>query len=482
MAGRSGPRIPLWLWLLPLWVASLTAVTLLAFGRPSSLLLAAAVLFAAGASLLQGLLLALDLGPVRRSRQRAERLEAVFAVIRKAGSSLDLQEVLEAITRLTVEVTGVRGCSIKLWDTDSGRMRVRSMAGISRPAVDLSIDVAENIHHRSLMEGKPVLVEEALERDFPEVDDQTESLICVPLRQERKVLGALCVYGERSRPLGQEMISFFSILGDLVTLSIANAAVFENLKRLDEAKTWFLLKASHELRSPLGTIQSMARTLSQGLLGDLSVEQKQMIDRIERRAGALAGSVADLLQLARGRAELSISDLEHVDFCALLAENIAAYQPQADEKSLRLTVSCPRETAPVYGRKAGLQSIIANLLSNAIKYTPDGGRIDISVVRSEEELLLEVRDSGIGIPLEEQEKLFGEFFRATNARRLGETGTGLGLAIVKSTVEQHGGRIEVDSGEGRGSVFRVYLRLVGSFGRAAAPGSAPALDSREPSA
>jgi signal transduction histidine kinase len=462
MARRTGQPLRLWpLLMLPLWAAGLAAVVLAAFLRAPPALTAAVGLLAAGASLVEGLLLAQELGPVRRSRERAERLEAVFAVIRKAGSSLELQEVLEAITRLTVEVTGVRGCSIKLWDTDSGRMRVRAMAGISRPAADLSIDVAENLHHRSLMEGKPVLVEEALERDFPEVDDQTESLICVPLRQERKVLGALCVYGERRRPLGPEMISFFSILGDLVTLSIANAAVYENLRRLDEAKTWFLLKASHELRAPLGTIQSMARTVSQGLLGPLSEEQRQMIDRIERRAGALAGSVGDLLQLAQGKAELSTSELERVDFCALLAENIAYFQPQADEKGLQLEVNCPREVTEVHGRRQGLQSIIANLLSNAVKYTPAGGRVEVSVRRADQHLLLEVRDTGIGIPREEQEKLFGEFFRAANARRLGEVGTGLGLAIVKSTVEQHGGRIEVQSDEGRGSVFRVFLQLVG---------------------
>jgi len=451
-----------WLPLLLLWVTSLVLLLLVALFRPLPILLAAVALAGAGSGVLLGILLAADLGKVRLYRQRADRLEAVFEVIRKAGASLELQEVLEAITRVTVEVTGVRGCSIKLWDTDSGTMRVRAMAGIQRPQADLSVDVAHNLSHRSLMEGKPVLVADALIKDFPEVDDQTESLICVPLRKERQVLGALCVYGDRGGSLSPEMISFFSILGDLVTLSIANAAVYENLKRLDEAKTWFLLKASHELRSPLGAIQSMARTLEQGLLGELSEEQHRMIRRIEARAGALAGSLGDLLLLAGGRAQLSTSELEEIHFCALLEDNLQTYAPLAEEKGVLLQVACPAVGGPrVYGRKEGIQSIVANLLSNAIKYTPAGGTVSVSAAERGEELLFEVRDTGIGIPAEEQNKLFTEFFRARNAKQLAEVGTGLGLAIVKATVDQHGGRIEVESGEGQGTTFRVYLQRVG---------------------
>jgi signal transduction histidine kinase len=452
----------LWLPLLPIWISSLVLLVLVAVYEPIPSLLAAVALLGAGIGVLQGTLLALDLGKVRLYRQRADRLEAVFEVIRKAGSSLELQDVLEAITRLTVEVTGVRGCSVKLWDTNSGTMRVRAMAGIARQEADLSVDVAQNISHRSLMEGRPVLVEEDLVKDFPEVDDQTESLICVPLRHERRVLGALCVYGDRGGNLSQEMISFFSILGDLVTLSIANAAVYENLKRVDEAKTWFLLKASHELRSPLGAIQSMARTLSEGLLGSLSEEQRRVVERIESRAGALGGSVGDLLLLTRGRAVLSTSELEEISFCSLLEENLQTYGSMAEEKGVRLDISCPADRGPgVYGRREGIQSIVANLLSNAIKYTPAGGTVSVSAADSGEHLLFEVRDTGIGIPKAEQDKLFSEFFRASNARRLAATGTGLGLAIVKTTVEQHGGRIEVDSREGEGTTVRVYLQRVG---------------------
>ncbi len=454
----------LWIPLLPIWISSLVYLAVILRHASVSLPLTLAVVICVGGiSLTQGLLIAFDLPRIKRTRRRARALEAVYEVIHKAGGSLDLQAVLDAITGITIKVTGVRGCSIKLWDTDSGTMRVRSMAGIAREAADLSIDVAENIYHRSLMEGNAVLVEDALEEDFPEVDDETESLICVPLRREKKILGALCVYGERGQRLSQEMISLFSILGDLVTLSIANASVYENLKRLNEAKTWFLLKASHELRSPLSTIQSIVRTVTQGFVGELEAPQREMLERIEVRAQALSNSVSDLLVLAKSRAELSTSELEKINFCTLLGENVQFFQSLAEEKGITLEVRCPSNlnTAMVYGRREGLETIVTNLLSNAVKYTPKGGKVCMKMSPAEDKVIFEVSDTGIGIPENEQAKLFTEFFRAENAKKLAEIGTGLGLSIVKSTVEQHGGRIEVQSREGEGSTFRVLLNRVG---------------------
>jgi signal transduction histidine kinase len=454
----------LWIALVPIWASALVFLVIVLLHSSVSLAISlSAVLCFGGISVIQGLLIAFDLPRIRRISRRARALEAVYEVIHKAGASLDLQEILDAITGITVQVTGVRGCSIKLLDTDSGAMRVRSMAGIAREAADLAIDVAENLYHRSLMEGNAVLVNDALEEDFPEVDDETESLICVPLRREKQVLGALCVYGERGRSLSHEQISLFSTLGDLISLSITNASVYENLKRVNEAKTWFLLKASHELRSPLSSILSIVRTLTQGFLGELREAQKEMMERIEVRAQALSDSVSDLLVLAKGRAELSTSGMEKINFCTLLGENVEFYQNMAAEKNISLEVQCPANlnTAVVYGRREGLQSIVSNLLSNAVKYTPQGGSVLMKLHPEEEKVIFEVSDTGIGIPEKEQQRLFSEFFRAENARKLSEIGTGLGLAIVKSTVEQHGGSIEMVSREGEGSTFRVLLNRVG---------------------
>ena len=454
----------LWIPLMPIWVSSFVYLVIVLLHSSVSLALSLTAVVCFGViSVVQGLLIAFDLPRIKRISRRARALEAIYEVIHKAGASLDLQEILDAVTGITVRVTGVRGCSIKLWDTDSGTMRVRSMAGIAREAADLAIDVAENLYHRSLMEGNAVLVEDALEEDFPEVDDETESLICVPLRREKQILGALCVYGERGANLSHEQISLFSTLGDLISLSIANASVYENLKRVDAAKTWFLLRASHELRSPLSSILSIVRTMTQGYLGELQDAQKEMLERIELRAQALSDSVGDLLVLAKGRAELSTSELEKINFCTLLGEHVELYQNMAAEKQISLEVQCPANlnAAVVYGRREGLQSIISNLLSNAVKYTPKGGTVRMKLSPEEDKVIFEVSDTGIGIPESEQHRLFSEFFRAENAKKLDEIGTGLGLSIVKSTVEQHGGSIDVRSREGEGSTFRVLLNRVG---------------------
>jgi len=454
----------LWIPLIPIWASALVFLVIVLLNGPVSLVLSLAAIVCFGAiSVVQGLLIAFDLPRIKSISRRGRALESIYEVIHKAGASLDLQEILDAVTGITVQVTGVRGCSIKLWDTDSGTMRVRAMAGIAREAADLPIDVAENLYHRSLMEGNAVLVEDALEEDFPEVDDDTESLICVPLRQEKHVLGALCVYGERGRSLSHEQISLFSTLGDLISLSIANASVYENLKRIDEAKTWFLLKASHELRSPLSSILSIVRTLTQGFLGELQEAQKQMLERVELRAQALSDSVSDLLVLAKGRAQLSTAELEKINFCTLLGENVEFYRSMAADKDISLEVQCPGNlnTAIVYGRREGLQSIVSNLLSNAVKYTPRGGAVRMKVSPDEDKVVFEISDTGIGIPESEQQRLFSEFFRAENAKKLDEIGTGLGLSIVKTIVEQHGGSIEVQSREGEGSTFRVLLNRVG---------------------
>jgi signal transduction histidine kinase len=411
-----------------------------------------------------GLLVAADLPGRGALARRADQLQAISTVIGKAGGSPELQEVLDAITSSTAEVTGVRGCSIKLLDPGGSGMSVRSVAGLHRQTAPLRTEAAESISTRSLLEGRPVLVEGADQGDFPELDAGVESLICVPLRRSGKVIGALCVYGEKKRRLSPEILSFLSRLGDLAALSIANATVYDALKKLDEAKSWFMRKAAHELVSPLSVIQSIAMTLLEGYLGELTDRQRAEIERMRARSAGLSAVVGDLLDLAQVRAHTAPGARPDgggtVDLSAALSEIVSFYDTAAAEKGVRLSSAAAAGPLPVRGSAEGIRSILTNLLSNAIKYTPAGGSVSVSLQAVGPGAALAVTDTGIGIPESESDRLFSEFFRASNARSYTESGTGLGLAVVKAEVQALGGTIAVQSVEGQGTTVSVRLPVV----------------------
>jgi signal transduction histidine kinase len=457
----------LWIAPLPPLAACLCASALAALGvlhLPFLPFAAASVLLA----FVVGLLLARGLPGSRALELRARQLQAISFVIGKAGGSPELQEALDAITAATAEVTGVRGCSIKLLDAGgTSAMSVRSVAGLHRPSTPLRTAAAESISTRSLLDGRPLLVEGADQEEFPELDPDVESLLCVPLRRAGTVIGALCVYGEKGRTLGPEVLSFLSRLGDLAALTIANAAVYDELKKLDAAKTWFLRKAAHEMVSPLSVIQSLSMTLLEGYLGEMNERQRAEIERMRARASGLSAVVGDLLDLAQVRA-MAAQRLpaggEPVDLAAALAEIVSFYSAAAVEKGVRL--EAPAEAVPllVRGTGEGIRSVITNLLSNAIKYTAAGGRVAAEVATAHGHGVLTVADTGIGIPAAEQERIFSEFFRASNARSYTEAGTGLGLALVKAEVEAYGGSVRLESVEGQGTTVQVRLPLAGGRG------------------
>jgi signal transduction histidine kinase len=272
------------------------------------------------------------------------------------------------------------------------------------------------------------------------------------------------------------MLSFLSRLGDLAVLFIENASVYEGLKRVDEAKSWFLRKAAHELASPLATIQSITQTFLEGYLGEVPARQREMVERIRFRAESLSQIVADLLVLARARAYgAGQAEAQASDLCEVLRETITFFQAAAREKGVALEVeglpsgaaagAAAVADAPagassaclVIAPRADLLSVVTNLVSNAVKYSLPGGRVTVSLARAGRGVALAVADQGIGIPAAERDRLFSEFFRASNARAFAGSGTGLGLAIVKSIVERLGGTIDVQSEEGAGTTVRVAL-------------------------
>jgi len=230
---------------------------------------------------------------------------------------------------------------------------------------------------------------------------------------------------------------------------------YRQLKELNDARTFYVRKVSHELKAPLSAMRSLLGVILQGLMGELSDTHKETLNRVDRRAEGLLSLVSDLLTFARLETADRPVKQEIFDVGELVHAVVAVYQTLAAEKNLQLEVSA--ELCPVCGNKEDIEQLVTNLVSNGLRYTPSGGCVDVNGNRVNGIYSLEVRDTGIGIPKDRVPHVFDEFFRASNARQTVPEGTGMGLAIVKRITEMHGGTVRVESVEGTGTTFTVVL-------------------------
>lgn len=230
-----------------------------------------------------------------------------------------------------------------------------------------------------------------------------------------------------------------------------------DLRRLERIRREFVSNVSHELKTPLTHIQAYADTLADGAIDDPSHNRK-FLERIVEQAERLRALIADLLQLARIESQETAVPLEPLGLAGPATRCVEEHQAAADGSGVTLTLECRNEPI-VMADATGLQQIADNLVDNALKYTPSGGRVSVTVSQSDGWGLLEVADTGIGIPRDEQLRVFERFYRVDRARTRAIGGTGLGLAIVKHLVQTYQGRVELSSEVGRGSRFTVRIPL-----------------------
>ncbi len=233
----------------------------------------------------------------------------------------------------------------------------------------------------------------------------------------------------------------------------------QDMERLDEMKSTFMLTVAHELRAPVSSALSLLRTLLHGLAGELGEKQSLIMGRIEIRLEMLIELINDLIELAASKTPALAESHESIAVQPLLEKLVKHFSTEADSKSLTLNLQVPRDLVYVQATQDGLEKIFTNLIHNAIKYTPAHGRIEVALDVREGTIEITVSDSGIGIPEEDILRLWDEFFRAKNARASGISGTGLGLSIVKQYVEEFAGTVGVESVENEGSTFTISLPI-----------------------
>ncbi len=228
------------------------------------------------------------------------------------------------------------------------------------------------------------------------------------------------------------------------------------LERLNRAKDAFLATLSHELRSPLSPIIMWSRTLRSR---PLDPEQTQRaLEVIERSAMAQVRLVDDLLDVSRINAGTMRLDTHPVAFAPVIERALDMVRPAAEAKTIAIQSTLDAQATEVLGDADRLQQVVWNLLTNAVKFTPDGGRIEVTLQRAGSDVELRVRDSGQGIPHAFLPRVFDRFAQADGSTTRAHGGLGLGLAIVQHIVQLLGGRVDADSpGEGQGATFRVRL-------------------------
>jgi two-component system, OmpR family, phosphate regulon sensor histidine kinase PhoR len=230
------------------------------------------------------------------------------------------------------------------------------------------------------------------------------------------------------------------------------------LRRLERVRHDFVANVSHEFKTPLTAIQGFAETLLSGALEDPR-NNRRFLEIIRDHAARLAVLTDDLLKLARieaGKLEVQFGPVQLVE---VIERCVETTQLKADRKRIALEMDVPSNLPPVHGDASLLRDVVQNLLDNAVQYTAESGRVRISATAGPREAVVTVDDTGIGIPLADQERIFERFYRVDAARSREAGGTGLGLSIARHIVEAHGGRLWVESEVGRGSKFSFSISL-----------------------
>jgi len=230
----------------------------------------------------------------------------------------------------------------------------------------------------------------------------------------------------------------------------------EYLERLQRMRSQFLGNVSHELRTPIFSIQGYLETLLNGAIDDPKVN-KHFLQKANQNTVSLSNLLNDLIDISMIESGEMRMSYRYFDINVFIQSIISEFIPMSDEKNIKLSFNPAKEGLQVFGDKDKLKQVFVNLLQNAIKYT-DEGSIEILLDEEKKFVNISVKDTGIGIPEEDLNRVFERFYRVDKARSRAVGGTGLGLAIVKHIIEAHNSKIFVQSKQGEGSTFSFKLK------------------------
>ena len=410
-----------------------------------------------------------ELEKVNDDLKKKEEVQELLKELSQDITSLDIDSLLKKLTEKVREVLKVDVSDVRI--VERGVWWIIGVSGIEsnllNPPGSATIRGLSSwtVEHR-----QPLMIQDITKTDLP-TGTTLKNLglhgyLGVPLfSRSGEVIGILRALSYQQREFTQEEVDLLQQLANGAAIALENARLLEQTKKqaleleeANKAQADFAAMIAHDLRAPLTAVISGAAMLEDGLFGPVNEEQKEWLAKIQGNSRNLVDLVSNFLDLSKleaGHVELV---KEEIDLKELIRASIENYLILAQEKKISLLERLEAGLPQVKVDPRRLDQVLSNLISNAIKFTGEGGRVEVGAgVEKGVGVRVYVRDSGVGIPKEEIGNLFEKYRQTSSGKTSKQKGTGLGLVICKMIVEAHGGRIWVESEEGKGSTFTFTL-------------------------
>jgi signal transduction histidine kinase/Na+/proline symporter len=421
-------------------------------------------------------------------QRRVRELSLLNEATQRIASTLDPQKMMDGVVELLGREFEFDLLAVRLQDPD-GRLRIKSQSGLPEGS-DLSQGdpvTRDTYFGECFLDGRVIVVEDATQIRKPLVlpvpgARAARSFVHAPILIEERPIGVLSAYSSTGRVyFSPEFLQFFRTLAVQLGLGLHNAQLYRELgdlsraleekvvqrtaqleeanrrlKEMDRLKSDFVSTVSHELRTPLTSIRSLSESLL--VARELPRErQEQLLAIIAQESRRLSRMISELLDLSRIEAGKMAWRLEHLELAEVVGHAVQANRALFEEKGIALSMSLPRGETRVLADRDRIIQVLTNLLSNAAKFTPPGGRVEVRTFRDGADAVVEVEDTGVGIPPDQVDAIFEKFRQVGDTLTAKPEGAGLGLPISREIVHSHGGSLTVRSALGRGSCFRMTL-------------------------
>lgn len=389
------------------------------------------------------------------------RLESLYVAGKEISASLSLAGTLGLVVNQVGTLTGAGRTVVFLHDSETEEYVADAASpGLGVELSRLRFTAGVGLHGQAVRDARPVLEPSLAEavgvEDILQLLGATGALI-VPLLSNERVIGAITALNKTTGVFTEDDRDALEMFASQASIAVTNAILYERTKELDRLKSEFVAVVSHEVRTPLTSIKGSLELLGDVRFYQLPAPQRELLGICQANTERLISLINDILDFSKLEASKFTLNIEHADVAKIVTEAVENIRSLASMKNVAIDIHVEGTVGTVEADSMRVGQVVTNLLGNAIKFSPERSRVEIWARGEEEQVTISVHDHGKGISPADMSRLFQKFGQldSSNTRKAG--GTGLGLVISKGIVEQHGGRIWVDSKIGEGSTFSFTL-------------------------